>query len=95
MSKVTSPFSKIDRELKKDAPDMALVAELYAEVQSAFAAELAWRQAANADCARAAKAFLDEVQQGVAIRTLPMIPTQYRRPLAWCQAQHQDISLRF
>ena len=94
VSKITSPLSKIDRELKEDAPDTAEIAALFAEMQAAYTAELAWREGANAGLRAPLQAFLDEVQQGVAVPFPPFLSNIGGR-LAWCQAAHRDISLRF
>lgn len=95
VSKVTSPFSKIDRELKKDTPDVEAALVLYDEMVALYQAEVAWRLDGNAALRGDLEAYLAEVQQGVAVRTLDAIPTQYRRSLAWCLSAHRDISLRF
>ena len=95
LSKVTSPFSKIDRELKKAPPDVEAALALYEEMVVIYKAEVAWRLAGNEALRSDLEAYLAEVQQGVAVRTLDAIPTQYRRDLAWCLSAHRDISLRF
>ena len=95
VSSVTTPFSKIDRALKGSPPDLDTARTLYGDMAQAHAQEVAWRQAGTTDLAEPLQAFLEEVQAGVAIRTLDAIPTQYRRDLAWCLSGHRDISLRF
>ena len=95
VSKITTRFSKIDRALKQNPPDAAAASLAYQAMREAYFAETQWRLAGQETLAPPLTAFLDEVHQGVAIRTLDAIPTAYRRSLAWCLSGHRDISLRF
>ena len=95
VSRITTPFSKIDRALGADTPDAFAAYQEYQGMRQAFLAERAWREAGEATLRADLETFLAEVQQGVAIRTLDAIPSDYRRSLAWCLSGHRDISLRF
>ena len=95
VSKITTPFSKIDRALKQDRPDAFTAYGLYQAMRDTYRSEVQWRAAGNAALRNDLETYLAEVHQGVAIRTLDAIPTQYRRDLAWCLSGHRDISLRF
>lgn len=94
-SKIASPLKKIRRSLKKKPDAREKFDGLIAKSQSAYSADLAWRQMAKKKSLAALQKYQTAIRDTIGVRSLNRMPREHALYVASCKSGHRDISLSF
>src|SRR6056297_389269 len=92
---IRSLLADARREIDDRSPDPERAADLIAEAQALFAAEVAWRSQAKTALLPELERYDAAIRDTIGLRKQPKLPREQALFVAACSAEHRDISLNF
>ncbi|MEM7249775.1 MAG: TRAP transporter large permease subunit [Pseudomonadota bacterium] len=94
-SRIKSRLSRARRALRGENPNVDKALKALSQAEERLGEELAWRVKADEALSAGLANYEAAIRDSIGLRKQSRLKQDYVEDIAWCQAEHRDISLRF